>query len=66
MQTLTILETDEFKFIAKWDEIMMCEDGDYLACPVKDKEWVTPTEVYRIEKDIFSITYTEVKTIETT
>lgn len=47
-----------FKFMASWDEEMLCKEGDYLACPVLDADESKAKEVYRIEKSVFAETYT--------
>lgn len=50
---------DSFKFMASWDEEMLCKDGDFLASPVMDQEDKDVTEVYRIERSVFDKTYKE-------
>ena len=45
---------ESFKFIASWDEEMICKSGDYLASPSKE---LPPPEVYRIERSVFDETY---------
>lgn len=45
------------KFIASWDEEMLCKEGDFLACPVADKDEDSAKEVYRIERSVFDETY---------
>lgn len=52
---------DEFKFIASWDEEMICKPGDFLASPVKDAEDTAYPEVYRIERSVFDETYSEIE-----
>lgn len=52
---------DDFKFIASWDEEMICKPGDYLASPVKDAEDTEYPEVYRIERTVFDETYKEIE-----
>lgn len=44
---------ETIKFIAPWNEEMLCEEGDYIARPVGGKA----DDIYRIEKDTFSQTY---------
>lgn len=51
----------EFKFVASWDEEMICKPSDYLASPVKDAEDTEYPEVYRIERSVFDETYKEVE-----
>lgn len=51
---------EDFKFIASWDEEMICKPGDYLASPVKDADDSEYPEVYRIERSVFDETYSEV------
>lgn len=46
-----------FKFLASWNEEMLCNEGDFLAAPFDNKHWTTPEEVYRIEHDVFHLTY---------
>ena len=48
-------EGPTFKFIASWDEEMLCKEGDFLASPSKD---IPAPEVYRIERSVFDQTYT--------
>lgn len=50
---------EPFKFIASWDEEMLCKDGDFLASPVSGEADKDVTEVYRIERSIFDQTYKE-------
>lgn len=45
-------EGEPFKFIAPWGEEMICYEGDMLARTIGKK-----TDIYRIEKDAFSLTY---------
>lgn len=52
---------ESFKFMASWDEEMLCKKTDILATPVKDKDDESITEVYRIERSVFDETYKEVK-----
>jgi len=40
-------------FMAPWNELMICNHGDYIARPIGGKE----TDIYRIEKETFSQTY---------
>lgn len=51
---------DSFEFMASWGEKMICDSGDYLACPVKSKADFIVTEVYRIERSVFAQTYARV------
>jgi len=46
------------EFVAPWGEKMLCEDGDYIARPLGG----SPEDIYRIEKQIFNQTYTEIVT----
>ncbi len=48
---------ESITFQAPWDEQMILESGDWLASPVNG----AVGDVYRIEKDTFSQTYTEKK-----
>ena len=41
------------KFMAPWNEEMLCEEGDFLANPIGGD----PSDIYRIEKDTFKKTY---------
>lgn len=50
---------DTVKFIASWEEEMICKNGDFLAAPVKSKEDNNVTEVYRVERSVFDETYKE-------
>lgn len=50
---------DSFKFMASWDEEMLCKNGDYLASPVSGEDDKNVTEVYRIERSVFNQTYKE-------
>ncbi len=52
-------EGESFKFIASWDEEMLCKAGDFLAAPVKSPEDDHVEEVYRIERSVFDETYKE-------
>lgn len=54
-------EGDTFKFIADWGEKMLCKEGDYLAYPVYSKDDTEIREVYRIEREVFKITYKKVE-----
>lgn len=47
---------ETIKFVAPWNEEMLCEDGDYIARPVGGK----PDDIYRIEKETFHQTYKEI------
>lgn len=47
------------KFIASWEEEMICKNGDYLAAPVKSEEDNNVVEVYRVERSVFDETYKE-------
>ena len=42
-----------FEFVAPWDELMLCEDGDHMARP----EGPNKSDIYRIEKNAFAQTY---------
>jgi hypothetical protein len=42
--------------MAPWNEQMMCVEGDFIARPVPGDE----SDIYRIEKDTFFMTYKEV------
>lgn len=44
----------EFKFIAAWGEEMICQEGDWLACPSAEGE---VKEIYRIAGKEFQDTY---------
>jgi len=44
---------DPITFEAPWGEQMLCESGDFIACPVGGD----PEDVYRIEKKTFEQTY---------
>jgi hypothetical protein len=46
---------ETIRFMAPWDEEMLCEDGDYIARPIPGK----PEDIYRIEKETFNQTYKE-------
>jgi hypothetical protein len=46
------------EFVAPWGEKMLCEDGDYIARPLGG----SPEDIYRIEKQTFNQTYTEIVT----
>lgn len=46
-----------FYFMASWGELMLCKEGDYLACPVTDVLSSECSEVYRIERKAFDDTY---------
>lgn len=50
---------EPIKFIASWEEEMICKDGDFLAAPVKSEEDNNVTEVYRVERSVFDETYKE-------
>lgn len=52
---------EDFTFMADWGEEMICKTGDYLASPVSDADDRDYPEVYRIERSVFDITYSEVK-----
>lgn len=41
------------KFMAPWNEEMLCEEGDFIANPIGGE----PSDIYRIEKDTFKKTY---------
>ena len=45
---------DPFEFMAPWNELMLCEKGDYIARPIGGDE----NDIYRIEKNTFQQTYT--------
>jgi hypothetical protein len=49
-----------FKFVASWDEEMICNAGDFLASPLSNVDDEEIREVYRIEKSVFADTYAEV------
>lgn len=47
-------EEQSIQFMAPWNEMMLCNPGDYIARPLEgDNEF----DIYRIEKDTFSMTY---------
>ena len=46
------------EFIAPWGEKMLCEEGDYIARPLGGDN---PNDIYRIEKNTFDLTYSEIK-----
>jgi len=50
-------EGQSFKFVASWGEEMLCNHNDILATPVESKDDETVSEVYRIEQNVFDITY---------
>ena len=50
-----------FKFVASWDEEMLCKEGDFLATPISDADDTKVPEVYRIERSVFDETYAELK-----
>lgn len=52
---------EPFEFVASWGEKMICNPGDYIACPVKSKNDFILTEVYRIERSVFDKTYAQEK-----
>jgi len=47
---------DSFEFIAPWDEMMLCEDGDCIARP----EGSDQSDIYRIDKKTFAETYRKI------
>ena len=47
---------ETFEFIAPWNELMLCEEGDYMARP----EGPNRNDIYRIEKKTFSLTYRKI------
>lgn len=52
-RVLAIQVTEEignFSFIAPWKQKMICNIGDYIVC-------TSFKDVYRVEKDIFNLTY---------
>ncbi|QDJ96388.1 hypothetical protein Xoosp13_202 [Xanthomonas phage Xoo-sp13] len=49
------------KFMASWDEEMLCKSGDYLATPISSKDDDSVPEVYRIERSVFDETYKPLK-----
>lgn len=44
---------DPFEFMAPWNELMLCEKGDYIARPIGGEK----NDIYRIEKNTFQQTY---------
>ena len=47
-------EGGTIQFMAPWNELMLCEKGDYIARPIGGEK----NDIYRIEKDTFKQTYT--------
>jgi hypothetical protein len=49
-------EEQSIQFMATWNEMMICNPGDYIARPLgNDNKF----DIYRIEKDTFNMTYTK-------
>lgn len=47
---------ESFQFNAPWNELMLCNKGDFIASPVRGQY----TDVYRIEQSVFAMTYKQV------
>lgn len=45
--------SEEIQFQAPWDEMMICETGDFIARPIPEDK----NDIYRIEKETFFQTY---------